>query len=100
MPTKTSTLRDESALEVAAQPQQRRQVPEHLDQSHDRQLLGAPDGNTARGPHRRAGDTFEGRVGCDMAHGFDELGAELIARGLAGHDPDAQSATARGRFSG
>ena len=64
------TLRDESALEVAAQPQQREGRCPSTSTSPMTDSCSAPSmAAQLRGWHRRTGDAFEGRVGCDMAHG-------------------------------
>ena len=76
--------------QIGAQPQQARQVREDLGEPHDRELLDVVPGRAAGGLHPRARDAGELGLRKAAAQRLDERGAQLVARGFARDQCDAQ----------
>ena len=95
MPMNTSGCHVEQALaQVAAQPQQARQVAQHFGQAHHRQFARVVPGVEAGVAHRVAADAGEFGVGEALAQFVDQAGAEQVAGGFAGDQGDARAARA------
>ncbi len=73
----------------APQPQQSRQVPEHLGQAHHGQFRAVVPGRKPGGAHLRSADAGELGSGEAFAQLRDQAGAEQVARRLAGDQRDA-----------
>jgi len=80
-------LRGQNALEeITADAQQPRQVRDDLEQAHHGEIFGAIPGFAAGRQHARAGNACEPRVGHARAQRFDQMCAEVVARGFAGDE--------------
>ncbi len=80
----------ESFDERAPQPDQPRQMRDHLDQAHDAEVVGRRPGLAAERHHLRPGHAEELRVGHARANGRDERRPERVARRLARDQPYPQ----------
>ncbi len=82
------------AQQAAADAQQARQMGQHLDDAHHRQILGRIQRPAPGSAHGRAGyaETFDVRH--LPAQGVDQRRAQGVAGGFAGNQADPQSAGA------
>ena len=85
------TRLDDSPGKRLPQAQQTGQVVQYLEQPHHRQFVRWPPALHAGACHARASHTYEAGMGVVPLDGFDERAAQLIARGLAGHQGNYQA---------
>ena len=62
-----------------------------LEQTHHGEIFGALPGLAARGNHARPCDACEPRARQASAQRFDQVCAEIVARGFAGDENDERA---------
>ena len=81
-------LREYAGPQTAPDAQQARQVRQDLEQSHHGELFRALPRLATRGDHARPGDAGEPCAGQARTQRFDQVRAEVVARGFAGDEND------------
>ena len=84
-------LRQHARKQLAANAQQPRQMRQDLEQPHDREIVGALPGFAAGRNHPRPGDALRTARRARGAQRFDQVCAEIVARGFAGDENDARA---------